>query len=258
MQRTVGPARGDVETPTASFEEECPQESPVTRPTESFIDSAPAIDLRQRMLLVSFPTVARATSWAIVAGGFVYARHVAWIEVGDGELRPPVDPRALARARLRTQAINGVAIALLTSRRVASYDACTIKDGDVVARAIATVGLANALRAGDPAGVAGHIGTINLLVHVSTPLTDEALLEASAIATESKTAAMLEAGIASRRTGRPATGTGTDCTVTACTPGSGLREPYAGKHTRVGALVGAVSYRVVCAGIARWLEERTR
>jgi adenosylcobinamide amidohydrolase len=132
-----------------------------------------------------------------------------------------------------------------------------MEDGELVARAVATVGLGNALRAGDPAGVAGRIGTINLLVHVSAPLTDEALLEASAIATEAKAAAVLEAQITSRRTGRPATGTGTDCTVLACTPAPRRREAYAGKHTRIGALVGAAAHCVVREGVRRWLEENS-
>jgi adenosylcobinamide amidohydrolase len=229
--------------------------SAATVRTSARPELAPSIALRDRMLLVSFGGRVRACSWAIVGGGFARARHVAWIEVQDAELRPPVDPRVLACERLRAEGLEGDVIGLLTSRRVATFEECAMEDGEVVARAVATVGLGNALRAGDPAGVAGRIGTINLLVHVSAPLTDEAILEASAIATEAKTAAVLEAQITSRRTGRPATGTGTDCTVLACTPAPGRREVYAGKHTRTGALVGAAAHRVVRAGVRRWLEE---
>jgi adenosylcobinamide amidohydrolase len=126
------------------------------------------------------------------------------------------------------------------------------------ARCLATVGLGNALRAGDPAGVSGRIGTINILLHVDAPLTDVALLEASAIVTEAKAAAVLEAGISSRRSGRPATGTGTDCTVVTCTlPHTRLRgASYAGKHTAIGSLVGEAALQAVSEGIAAWLEER--
>jgi adenosylcobinamide amidohydrolase len=218
-------------------------------------ESAPSIQLLYRMLVVSFGAPMRACSWAIVGGGFTRVRHVVWMEVNDAELRPPVDPRALARERLRVQRMDGTAIGLLTSRRVASFEHGTLHDGDLAAHAVATVGLGNALRAGDPAGVAGRIGTINLLVQVSAPLTEEGLLEASAIATEAKTAAVMEAGVTSRHTGRPATGTGTDCTVLACPADGARREPYAGKHTRMGALVGAVTHQVVGEGVRRWQEE---
>jgi adenosylcobinamide amidohydrolase len=216
----------------------------------------PAIALCDRMLVVSFGAPVRACSWAIVGGGFTHVCHVAWLEVRDDELRPPVDPRRLAGERLRAAGIDE-AVALLTSRRVATFDEHAVEEHEVAVRAVATVGLGNALRAGDPGGVTGRVGTINLLVHVQRPLSDEAILEASAIATEAKAAAVLEAGIASRRTGRPATGTGTDCTVLTCETADRRRETYAGKHTRVGALVGAAALAVVSAGIRRWVGEST-
>jgi adenosylcobinamide amidohydrolase len=217
--------------------------------------TAPSIALLDRTLVVSFGAPARACSWAIVGGGFATVRHVVWIEVTDAELRPPVDPRDVARERMRAHGILGEAVALLTGRRLASFEARTLHDGKLAACAVATVGLSNALRAGDRAGVAGRIGTINSLVHVSASLSDEALLEASAIATEAKAAAVLEAGVSSRRTGRPATGTGTDCSVLACAGDEARREPYAGKHTRIGALVGEAAHRVVSDGVRRWLGE---
>jgi len=220
--------------------------------------AGPAIALRTRMLVVSFGERVRACSWAVLGGGFATASHVAWVEVRDDELRPPVEPCALARERLRAEGVGGDVVTLLTSRRVASYETHVLVERDLWVRAVGTVGLGNALRAGDPAGVAGRIGTINLLVYASAPLTDEALLEANAIATEAKTAAVLEGGIVSRRTGRAATGTGTDCTVIACATSAGRRERYAGKHTRLGALVGAAAHHVVREGVRRWLEENAR
>jgi adenosylcobinamide amidohydrolase len=223
----------------------------------SLVGCAARADLRDRMLIVSFGERVRACSWAIVGGGLTEVRYVAWIEVREAELRPPVDPRGLAAARLSAEGVDQ-AIALLTSRRVSTFGEHAVEEGDVAVYAVATVGLGNALRAGDPAGVAGRIGTINLLVHVQRPLSDEALLEASAIATEAKTAAVLAAGIPSRRTGKPATGTGTDCVVVTCPIAGVQREAYSGKHTRLGALVGATALRVVGDGIRRWLEENAR
>lgn len=223
----------------------------------SLAQPLPTIALRDRMLVVSFGAPVRACSWAIVGGGLTDVRHVAWIEVRDAELRPPVDPRRLARERLQAEGLDE-AVALLTSRRVATFREHAADDRDMAVHAVATVGLGNALRAGDPAGATGRIGTINLLIHVQLPLSDNALLEANAIATEAKTAAVLEAGIASRRTGKPATGTGTDCTVVTCETAGRVRETYAGKHTRVGALVGASALAVVGEGVRRWIAESTR
>ena len=229
------------------------------RPTrESESTSEMSVVQSDRWLVTSFSSPVRACSWAIVHGGFVDAEHVAWLEVREQELRPPVDATLFLRERLSERRLDN-AIGLLTSRNVATYRDVTRKGAGISARCIATVGLGNALRAGDPPGVNGRIGTINLLLHVDAPLTDVALLEANAIATEAKAAAVLEAGISSRRSGRPATGTGTDCTVVSCKrpQGRGQAAIYAGKHTEIGSLIGAATFQAVGEGIAAWfLEQR--
>ena len=215
-----------------------------------------SVTLSDRWLVASFSAPVRACSWAIVGGGFTEIDNVAWCEVSDADLRPPVDARGFLVERLRARRLSR-AIGLLTSRSVTTYSDAVVAAQGAQARCIATVGLGNALRAGDPAGVVGRIGTINVLVHVDVPLTNEGLLEASAIATEAKAAAVLEAGVLSRRTGRAATGTGTDCTVITCATG---RTPasYAGKHTNVGFLVGSAAERAVSEGVTRWLEGHAR
>jgi adenosylcobinamide amidohydrolase len=119
------------------------------------------------------------------------------------------------------------------------------------------VGLSNALRVGDDVVDSPRVGTINLLAYVDEPLSDEGLIEASAMATEAKCAAVLGSGVRSRVSGRPATGTGTDCVVVA-SPGAavgGRLEPYAGKHTSIGAAVGAAVEDAVARGIRRWRDE---
>jgi adenosylcobinamide amidohydrolase len=98
------------------------------------------------------------------------------------------------------------------------------------------------------------VGTINLLCRVSIGLTEEALLEASAIAAEGRTAAVLAAGLLSPLTGRPATGTGTDCIVVAA-PETTRPDRFAGKHTACGSAIGASVFGAVSRGVARWLEE---
>ena len=215
-----------------------------------------SVNLSERWLVASFSSPVRACSWAIVGGGLVEIEHVAWREVRDAELRPPINARDFMLERLHEKQL-ARAVGLLTSRSVATYCDVVVEGGGARARCVATVGLGNALRAGDPAGIAGRIGTINILVYVNVPLSNEALLEASAVATEAKTAVVLEAGILSRRTGRAATGTGTDCTVAACATGLSFAS-YAGKHTNVGSLIGAAAARAVSDGVTRWLGEQAR
>jgi adenosylcobinamide amidohydrolase len=211
------------------------------------------IEERRGSFVVSFGRTVRACSWAIVHGGLVDADSVVWLEVHDRDLGPAVDARAFLGAHLRREGL-ARAVGLLTSRRVSSHARCAAQDAGVTAHAVATVGLGNALRAGDSSRAGPRFGTINLLVHVEAPLTDEGLLEASAIATEAKSAAMFDARIASRTSGRLATGTGTDCTVVTCplTARAEHRLPYAGKHTAVGGAVGAAAERAVAAGIRQW------
>ena len=215
-----------------------------------------------RLLVVPLGAPHDVLSWAIVNGGRRVASDVVWREVVRGELGPEVDPVALPAALLRralAEARLPDAVGLLTARDVRSFDtaeAVDAGDADLHARCVATVGLANALAAGNPPGAA-HPGTINLCVQVSTPLGEEALLEALALAAEARTAAMLEARLPSPLSGRPASGTGTDCIVVAApvAPASTARLAYAGKHTRVGSLLGAAVRDAVSRGIARWLEE---
>jgi adenosylcobinamide amidohydrolase len=211
---------------------------------------------RPRWLVVSFDEPVRACSWAVVGGGIVETKHVAWLEVRNADLGPGVDPKRLLLERFRAEALEP-GVGLLTSRAVATYTESTVTLHGTTARCVATVGLSNALRAGDPAVPSPGIGTINLLAYVDVPLSNEGLLEASAIATEAKCAVVLEAGLRSRQSGRPATGTGTDCSVVA-SPRAGRftrLESYAGKHTLAGSVVGAAVERAVGEGVRRWLGE---
>jgi adenosylcobinamide amidohydrolase len=211
-----------------------------------------SITERNRAFLVSFPGTVRACSWAIVGGGIVDADHVAWIEVTNSELGPAVDARVFLRERLRHEGVER-AVGLLTSRALSSRIESSARIGDVTATCIATVGLGNALRAGDSPWPAAVVGTINVLAYTDVPLSDEALVEATAIATEAKSAALFDRGVRSRRSRALATGTGTDCTVAACpiSRAHDVRE-YAGKHTDVGAAIGSAVERAIGDGIDRW------
>jgi adenosylcobinamide amidohydrolase len=102
---------------------------------------------------------------------------------------------------------------MITSRDLGGYRLETACSGRISATCLATVGLTNAERVGTRRHrpVQTQPGTINLAVITDATLTDTALIELSSIATEARTAAVMDHG-PDLPTGR-ATGTGTDCIV---------------------------------------------
>jgi adenosylcobinamide amidohydrolase len=225
-----------------------------TRPPDLAGDGV-ALSCSPGWLVARFATEHTTASWAIVAGGLRTAWAVAWLQVREAELPPAVDPRALLGDRLAAAGLRG-AVGLMTTRDLASYVDATARHGELSARCIATVGLGNALRAGDPPGRSVP-GTINLLCRVSVALSPEAQLEALALAAEARTLAVREAGVSSTRSGAPASGTGTDCIVIAAPRTDGVAG-YAGKHTAIGHAIGAAVLDATRRGIERNQRDRAR
>ena len=119
-------------------------------------------------------------------------------------------------------------------------------------------GLDNALAVGDPATYEEKPGTINLIVMLNQPLTESALVEATAMITEAKTRALFEAQVNSTVSDALATGTGTDCVAIACPDGAPTFR-YCGKHTLLGELLGrVVSEAMAGAGMRTKLKSITR
>ncbi len=208
----------------------------------------------ERFLEVDFGAPQRTLSWAILGGGFGVHRRVVWHFVKRAELTEEVDVLALCKERLAARGFES-AVALLTARHLGPYADARVRHGEVAARAIVTSGLGNALRAGDPPEHKSPLGTINVLCHLSVRLSDAAMLEALALASEARTLALLELDYPSVLTKKPATGTGTDCIVIAC-PHSGPVHAYAGKHTEVGAAVGQSVYEAMRRATEAWLREQ--
>jgi adenosylcobinamide amidohydrolase len=209
-----------------------------------------SIALAPPHLVVGFNAPHRVLSWAPLRPGLQVASRVAWLEVRNADLPPEVDAFEIIRQRVSTAGLDD-AVTLVTSRDISRYQVARATVEDQHVRCIATVGLSNSERVGarlhQPPPFAG---TINLLVHVAQPLTDAAMLEALSIATEARTAAVLDSGVA--RGGLAVTGTGTDCIAVAA-PDGGVPQRYAGKHTALGEAVGAAVYRAVADGIKDWL-----
>jgi adenosylcobinamide amidohydrolase len=206
-----------------------------------------------KLLVVRFGKMHRTLSWAVCGGGLGLTRTVVWRYTDLSELGPEVDPVALMSASLAKHGLAG-AVGMMTARDLGTFDCVTRQSGGIAARAVATVGLGNALAAGDPPGPLRPVGTINVLVQLSHALDEAGLAETLGLATEARTAAVLEGRVPSRRSSQPATGTGTDCVVVAA-PEAGEPLRWVGKHTVAGALVGGVVREAVTRGVRRWIAD---
>lgn len=220
---------------------------------ESLVERPYRLETRERWLVARFEEPWTVFSWAIVNGGWQRTREVAWLYLRPNEISGVVDPAEWMQGRMHAEGLSG-AVGFMTSRRALEWVEAEGAAGDCHAWSVGTLGLSNALRAGDPSGPMTPPGTINLLVCCSRPLTVEAAAEALCLVSEAKALAMLESGAVSVRSGLPATGTGTDYLAIAW-PVAGERARYAGKHTEVGAAVGQAAYRAVAKAAGEWLRE---
>ncbi len=208
-----------------------------------------ALSCRPPHLVASFDAPQRMLSWSLTKPGFRTAQRVAWLEVRNADLPPSLDPVAGIEA-LMASAGFADAICLVTSRDITRHHLVQSTVEGATATSLATVGLSNGERVGqrctEPVPVPG---TINVLVHVSQPLSEGALIETVSIVTEARTAAVIDSGV--RRAGVAVTGTGTDCIVVAAPAGTD-EVRFAGLHTAIGEAVGDAVYRSVREGAAVW------
>jgi adenosylcobinamide amidohydrolase len=124
----------------------------------------------------------------------------------------------------------------------------------------------NAGRAGDPASVmesedgfeklapASKVpgpGTINIMLFINHALTEAALTRTIMMATEAKTAALQELAINSRYSDGLATGTGTDQIIVSAPDREGYRLTWAGKHGKLGELIGLAVKEAVKETLAK-------
>lgn len=212
-----------------------------------------------RVLVVETGAPHACLSFAPHRGGDTVTAVVANHEVQSSELPLEVDALELLRARQAAH-VGRDGVAMMTAcaleHAVVAEARQDDASGPVHAVAVATTGLSNLLRVGDPPGPLAPVDTINVIVWLSRPLTLPARLEALTIATEARTLAVHAAGLPSRRSGAHATGTGTDCLALLTPVPDALVRPgdaYAGKHTAVGAVLGRAVHESVAAGVASWV-----
>ncbi|MCX5232305.1 adenosylcobinamide amidohydrolase [Streptomyces sp. NPDC006553] len=173
----------------------------------------------------------RMVSSAVLGGGIGEREWVINAQVPPGYDR--LDPVAHLRDLAAGAGLTGAGVGLMTAASVA--DRCHAEDGGV--RAVVTAGIGVRGWAAAP-GVGGvtipRPGTINIIVSLPVPLTDAALVNAVATATEAKVQALVELGA-------DASGTPTDAVcVAAPTPTGSHTAPgtRASTGTRTGTGTG--------------------
>lgn len=217
------------------------------------------LDEDERWLVIPLEVEHAVSGWTLVGGNVLDATAIAWRFVDKGELPLERDASHWLTEEVHERFGNATGVpCFMTARRLKHFEEATREFEGQSVRAIATVGLSNALTAGDPPGPLKEwrVGTINILVLADRAASQEARFEALAIATEAKALALFEAGITSRLAGaegRLATGTGTDCVLVAAPSSIAPVLTAAGKHTAFGAAVGAAVHEAVSLGVRAWV-----
>ena len=132
--------------------------------------------------------------------------------------------------------------------------------------AISTAGVrTNASKAGDPASYwqedgEYHFGTINIIVLINANLSKSTLMEAFMTATEAKTVALNNLKIPSQYSNGYATGTGTDGLCIFSNVDSDDEITNAGKHSKLGELVGKAVIESVTKAIGKqvWITKKSQ
>jgi adenosylcobinamide amidohydrolase len=210
--------------------------------------------VEQDALILSFSRPARILSWANLNGGFCHANHIINQQVHKNDAAFAADPTAWLNSAVHRLGLQGKVVGMMTAVKMESLEQASFSSGEMEATCFATVGLSNALTAGDKADatsngetVTSH--TINMILLVRPGLSHGAMVEAIQIATEGRVRALHEARILSTRSSLPATGTGTDCIAVVSL--DEVETAYCGKHTKIGELIGLAAYTAVKKGLAR-------
>lgn len=217
----------------------------------------------EQTLVIDLGGKSRVLSSAPQGGGFTSVSHILNHQVESNPIantlhRAHGDPvRTLRRLAIRLGVKQGT-VGLMTAVPMKQLVTARVSSGAVWVECFATVGVTNAVRAGERPETdvrrsqAAGPGTINLIVVTNVCLSSAAMVGAVQVVTESKTGVLRDHAVPSW-TGQPgATGTGTDAVVIACRlRGQGTWHAYSGTHTMIGALIGRAVTRCVTRGLAK-------
>jgi len=232
----------------------------------------------QDTLVIDLGAMHRVLSSAPYRGGLIKARSVLNHQVAANPVvrqpRPSgkpaqrvnwSDPARYLGARASELEAKSPVIGLMTAVPVKRVVVSREESNGIWVECFCTVGVTNAVKAGEPASYTGSgrrcgsAGTINIILVTNAILSVPAMVGAVQVATESKTAVLLEQSVRSWTGRQMATGTGTDTVVVACRLRGGPRLHYSGTHTMIGAMIGQVVGRCVRAGLvraSRWKSRR--
>ncbi|HZQ59269.1 MAG TPA: adenosylcobinamide amidohydrolase [Acidimicrobiales bacterium] len=191
---------------------------------------------RELALLVwRFPSPARVIASAPHGGGIGSRRWVVNAAV-PGSYRRRDPDRHLATLGVNL-GLPGRGVGMLTAVDVRTFTT----GADHGVEVVATVGLTHPVLAAAPDDAPGaQVGTINVVAFVPAVLSDAALVNAVATATEAKAQAVQDAGYR-------ATGTPTDAVCIVCT-GDGAPAAFGGPRSVWGARLARAVHRAVLAG----------
>jgi len=203
-------------------------------------------------LIARFETKQRMLSWSITHPGFCENDCVAWLEVRNAELSPNIDAQEYMINKLKKDQLSG-SLGLMTSRHIQHHHFAEHTQGFVKAQCLCTLGLSNASHVGfsEEKQPLSQLGTINTLCALNVPLSDGALIEASSIATQARTAALMDYCYRQRTDQPVITGTGTDCIVMSCPTGVS-NTMFAGLHTHAGRAIGEAVYATTLEATLIW------
>lgn len=189
-------------------------------------------------LVWRFPTPRRAIATAPHGGGIGTRRWVLNAQVPAKYARRDPDHH-LGKIGV-SLGLPGRGVGLLTAADVRAFT--TGHDSGVDVQA--TLGLGHPIRAAAPdeSGRVPLVGTINIVVSLPERLSDAALVNAVATATEAKAQALQDAGI-------PGTGTATDALCIVC-PDEGRPHDFGGPRSVWGARLARAVHAAVLAGAA--------
>ena len=234
-----------------------------------------AYRIERKTLVIDLKKLHRVISSAPRGGGIVRARSILNHQVPANPLRMRrtvtarwSDPsRYLGRLAVRMKA-RGPMVGLMTAVPMTQLVIDREESGPVWVECFCTVGVTNAVRAGDPLILSRRppsrhtAGTINIILVTNATLTMTALVGAVQVVTESKTGTLIRNKVRSiARKSSLATGTGTDAVVIASSLDGLNRMPYSGTHTEIGAMIGRLVSRCVQLGLtrsSRWSQTRSR
>lgn len=223
--------------------------------------------VRHQTLMIDLGKPMTILSSAPRGGGLVRAQYILNHQVPSDFVQPVAISRPISKqawgdpgrylGRLAAQlGIGSPCVALMTAVSLKHLITLREESAGVWVEGFFTVGVSNAVRAGESNGMAERDaeastpGTINIILITNARLATPAMVGAVQVATESKAATLLAESVPTWNGGQGATGTGTDAIVIVNGEGPALR--YSGTHTEMGELVGRVVARGVFGGLLRY------